>query len=60
MMVSGLIKDHAYLLMHKFMAHNIFGKQDSSKVLKDELFILWCMHTDTEISSAHFVVHTIW
>ena len=36
MMVSGLIRDHAYLLMHKFMAHNIFRKQDSSNVSKDE------------------------
>ena len=26
MMVSGLIRVDAYLLMHKFMAHNIFGK----------------------------------
>ena len=60
MMVSGLIRDHAYLLMHKFMAHNIFRKQDSSTVSKDEFFMLWCMHTNTEISSAHLVVQTIW
>ena len=60
MMVSGLIRDHAYLLMYKFMEHNIFGKQDSSRISKDELFMLWCMHTNTEISCAHFVVQTIW
>ena len=60
MMVSGLIRDHAYLLIYKFMAHNIFEKQDSSRVSKDELYILWCMHTNTEISSAHFIVQTIW
>ena len=60
MMVSGLIRDHAYLIIHKFMAHNIFGKQDSSGVLKDELFMLWCRHTNTEISSAHFIIQTIW
>lgn len=58
-MVSGLIKDHAYLLMHKFMAHNIFGKQDSTRVLKDELFMLWCMHTNNRVSSAYFIVQTI-
>ena len=56
MMVSGLIRDHAYLLMHKFIAHNIFRKQDSSRVSKDEPFMLWCMHTNTKISIAHFVV----
>ena len=40
MMVSGLIRDPTYLLMHKFMAHNIFGKQDNARVSKDELFML--------------------
>ena len=55
-LVSGLIRDPAYLLMHKFMAHNIFGKQSSARVSKDELFMLWCMHTNTKISSTHFVV----
>ena len=59
-LVSGLIRDPAYLLMHKFMAHNIFGKQSSAKVSRDELFMLWCMHTNTKISSTHFVVQTIW
>ena len=59
MMVSGLIRDHAYLLIHKFMAHNIFRKQDSARVSKDELFMLWCIHTNTKVSSAHFVVQSI-
>ena len=59
-MVSGLIRDPAYLLLHKFMAHNSFGKQDSSRVSKDELFMLWCMHTNNKVSSAHFVVQSIW
>ena len=59
-LVSGLIRDPAYLLMHKFMAHNIFGKQSSTRVSRDELFMLWCMHTNTKISSTHFVVQTIW
>ena len=60
MIVSGLIRDHAYLLIHKFMAHNIFRKQDSARVSKDELFMLWCIHTNTKVSSEHFVVQTIY
>ena len=60
MMVSGLIREPAYLLMHKFMAHNIFEKQDSARVSKDELFMLWCMHTNTKVSRAYYVIPTIW
>ena len=41
--VSGLIDSHSYLLMHKFMVHTIFGRNDSTKVMPDELFLMWCM-----------------
>ena len=39
-MISGLIDNHSFLLMHKFMAHNNFGRNDSTKVMPDELFLI--------------------
>ena len=59
-MISGLIQSHACLLMHKFMAHTIFGKKDSTKVSHDELFLMWCMHTNTKVNSAYFVFRSMW
>ena len=52
-MTSGLIQSHSCLLMHKFMSYNIFGKPDSTKVSSDELFLLWCMHTNTKVCSTY-------
>ena len=59
-MTSGLIHSHSCLLMHKFMSYNIFGKIDSTKVSSDELFLLWCMHTNTQVCSTYFVFHSMW
>ena len=44
-MISGLIDSHSYLLMHKFIAHTIYGRNESTKVMPDELFLMWCMAT---------------
>ena len=58
-MNSGLIQSHSCLLMHKFMSYNIFGKIDSTKVSSDELFLLWCMNTNTQVCSTYFVFHSM-
>ena len=42
------------------MSHNIFGKTDSTNVSSDELFLLWCMHTNTQVYSTYFVFRSIW
>ena len=45
-MVSGLIDSHSYLLMHKFIARTICGRNESKKVMPDELFLMWCITTN--------------
>ena len=42
-MISGLIDSHSYLLMDKFITHTICGRNKSTKVMPDELFLMWCM-----------------
>ena len=42
-MISGLIDSQSYLLMQKFIAHAICGRNKSIKVMPDELFLMWCM-----------------
>ena len=37
---NGLIVNHRYLIMHKFIAHVIFEKHESNKITHHELFIL--------------------
>ena len=59
-MTNGLIKDHSYLIMHKFMSHIIFGRKDSTKVSPYELFVLWCLKTNTKVCSTYFVLCFIW
>ena len=59
-MTSGLIKDHSYLIMHKFMSHIIFGKKDSTRVSSDELFMLWCLKTNIKVCSTYFFLYSIW
>ena len=39
-MISGLIDSYSYLLMHKFIAHTICGRNESTKVMPDELFLM--------------------
>ena len=39
-MISRLIDSHSYLLMHKFIAHTICGRNESTKVMPDELFLI--------------------
>ena len=59
-MVSGLIDSHSYLLMHKFITHTIFGKNDSTKVMPNELFLMWCMSTNRRVNSAYLVFRSMW
>ena len=57
--VSGLINSHSYLLMHKFMVHSIFDKNDSTKVMPDELFLIWCMSTNRRVNNAYIVFRSM-
>ena len=59
-MTSGLIKDHSYLIMHKFMSHIIFERKDSTRDSPDELFMLWCLKTNTKVYSTYFVLCSMW
>ena len=59
-MVSGLIDSHSYLLMHKFIAHTICGRNESTKVMPDELFLMWCMATNRRVNSVYFVFRSMW
>ena len=59
-MISGLIDSHSYLLMHKFIAHTICGRNESTKVMPDELFLMWCMATNRRVNSAYLVFHSMW
>ena len=59
-MTSGLIKDHSYLIMHKFMTHIIFRRKDSTRVSLDELFILWYLKTNIKVCSTYFVLCSKW
>ena len=58
-MVNGLIDSHSYLLIHKFMVHTIFGKNDSTKVMLDELFLIWCMSTNRRVNSAYLLFRSM-
>ena len=58
--ISGLIDSHSYLLMHKFIAHTICGRNESTKVMPDELFLMWCMATNRRVNSAYLVFHSMW
>ena len=59
-MVSGLIDSHSYLLMHKFIAHTICGRNESKKVMPDELFLMWYMATNRRVNSAYLVFRSMW
>ena len=59
-MVSGLIDSNSCLLMHRFMAHTIFSRNDSTKVMPDELFLIWCMYTNRRVNSVYLVFCTMW
>ncbi|XP_065847489.1 uncharacterized protein [Euphorbia lathyris] len=39
----GALRDSLLNLVHKFVAHNLLGKNESNKVSKTELLILWCV-----------------
>ena len=54
--LNGLIKDHSYVIMHKFICHSIFGKIESNKVSKKELLMLWYMHTSIKIFTIYFIL----
>ena len=59
-MISGLIDGHSYLLMHKFIAHIICGRNESTKIMPDELFLMWCMATNLRVNSAYLVFRSMW
>ena len=59
-MVSSLIDSHSYSLMHKFIAHTICGRIESTKVMFHELFLMWCMATNHRVNSAYLVFRSIW
>ena len=59
-MISGLIDSHSYLLMHKFIAHTICSRNESTKVIPDELFLMWCMATNRRVNSAYLVFRSMW
>ena len=59
-MISMLIDSHSYLLMHKFITHTICGRNDSTKVMPDELFLIWYMSTNRRVNSAYFVFRSMW
>ena len=59
-MVSGLIDSHSYLLIYKFMVHTIFSRNDSIKVMPDELFLMWCMSTNRKVNNAYLVFRSMW
>ncbi|KAK8514697.1 hypothetical protein V6N12_057594 [Hibiscus sabdariffa] len=45
------IHDPALRYIHRFLAYNYSGRNDSSAVLtKVELFFLWCMHTGLKVN----------
>ena len=59
-MVSSLIDSLSYFLMHKFIAHTICGRNESTKVIPDELFLMWCMTTNRRVNSAYLVFRSMW
>ena len=46
--------------MHKFVAHTICGRNESTKVMPDELFLMWCMATNRRANSAYLVFRSMW
>ena len=59
-MISELIDSHSYLLMRKFIAHTIYSRNESTKVMPDELFLMCCMATNRRMNSAYFVFRSMW
>ena len=59
-MISALIDSHSYLLMHKFIAHTICGRNESTNVMPDELFLMWCMATNRRMNSIYLVFCSMW
>ena len=56
---NGLIIDLSYLLLHKFMCHAVFGKKESNKCSRKELFIMWCLHSKTKVSTTYHIFQTL-
>ena len=52
---NGMIKDHCYLILHCFMSSTIFGKNEISRVSKQELLLLWGLYNKTPINTIHFI-----
>lgn len=56
---NGLILDHSYLILHKFMCHAIFGKLEGNKVSRQELFLLWCLRANKKVSTTTFIFQNL-
>ena len=53
----------AYVQIHvtqHFWENRLRSSFDSTKVSSDELFLLWCMHTNTHVCSTYFIFRSMW
>ncbi|XP_065854933.1 GDSL esterase/lipase At5g55050-like [Euphorbia lathyris] len=49
------LRDPLLNLVHKFVAHNLLGKNESNKVSKTELLILWCVANHKHVDNVKTV-----
>ena len=56
---NGLIRDHCLLLLHKFFSHTVFGKSESNKCSRQDLFLLWCVKNRKPVSLPYYIRHSL-
>ena len=56
---NGLILDHSYLILHKFICHAIFGKLEGNKASRQELLLLWCLRANKKVSTTTFIFQNL-
>ncbi|GER45755.1 phospholipase C 2 [Striga asiatica] len=56
---NGLIKDLATAVVHRFIAYNIYGKNEANKVSETELYLLWAMRAGVKVCSMTFFPNSL-
>ena len=56
---NGLIQMLPYLLLHKFLCHAVFAKNEGNKCSRKELFMLWCVHANKKVSTTYHIFQSL-
>lgn len=56
---ASFIRDNSLLLLHRFLAFNVTGKVEGSKVSGPECYMLWAAKNNEQVSISHFIWNQI-